>query len=125
MPHIRLEHGAERTHRLHTSRLTLAPLRPNDAAELHEIWTAPGVRRFLWDDEVIPAEQTAGLVETSAALFADRGLGLWGARLCDASSRLSFAGFAGYWFFRDPPELELLYGVAEPLWGRGLATELA
>src|SRR5688500_15104773 len=57
MPHIRLEQGAEQPHRLHTSRLTLAPLHPNDAAELHE--------------------------------------------------------------------LELLYGVAEPLWGRGLATELA
>jgi ribosomal-protein-alanine N-acetyltransferase len=111
--------------RLLTPRLTLSPLQTGDAAELHELWTTPGVRRFLWDDEVIPARQTAGVLETSSALFAERGLGLWGARLCDASSRLSLAGFVGYWFFRDPPELELLYGVAEPLWGRGLATELA
>ena len=111
--------------RLLTPRLALSPLRPNDAAELHELWTTPGVRRFLWDDEVIPAGQTEAVLERSCALFAERGLGLWGAWLCDASSRPSLAGFCGYWFFRDPPELELLYGVAEPFWGRGLATELA
>jgi ribosomal-protein-alanine N-acetyltransferase len=111
-----------------TPRLTLSPLRPTDTQALHELWTAPGVRRFLWDDEVIPPERTADVVRRSQSLFAERGVGLWGARLIDLASgheQGKLAGFAGYWFFREPPELELLYGVAEPLWGRGLATELA
>ena len=33
--------------------------------------------------------------------------------------------FGGYWFFHEPPRLELLFGVAEPHWGQGLAHELA
>ena len=110
-----------------TPRLTLSPLRVTDVEALHELWTAPGVRRFLWDDEVIPRERTADVVHRSHALFAERGLGLWRAQLRVSASGQGegkLAGFAGYWFFRDPPELELLYGVAESLWGKGLATEL-
>ena len=34
-------------------------------------------------------------------------------------------GFAGLWHFRDPPELELVFGVARDSWGRGFATESA
>jgi ribosomal-protein-alanine N-acetyltransferase len=34
-------------------------------------------------------------------------------------------GFAGFWYFHDPPELELLYGLAPAHWGRGFATETA
>ena len=34
-------------------------------------------------------------------------------------------GFCGFWFFRDPPELELLYGLSTRFWSRGLATEMA
>jgi len=111
-----------------TPRLTLSPLGTADTEALHALWTAPGVRRFLWDDEVIPTDRTAEVVRRSALLFAERGLGLWSARLRDSVSGYGgakLAGFAGYWYFRDPPELELLYGVAEPLWGRGLGTELA
>jgi RimJ/RimL family protein N-acetyltransferase len=33
--------------------------------------------------------------------------------------------FGGLWYYRGPPELELVYGIAETHWGRGLATELA
>jgi ribosomal-protein-alanine N-acetyltransferase len=113
---------------LATPRLTLTPLQLADTDDLHRLWTAPGVRQYLWDDAVIPAEQTAGVVQRSRTLFDERGLGLWGARLRDAARAGrgdSLAGFVGYWYFRDPPELELLYGVSEELWGRGLATELA
>jgi ribosomal-protein-alanine N-acetyltransferase len=73
----------------------LSPLRSADIADLHALWTSPGVRRYLGDNEA------------------------------SATAEGKIAGFGGYWHFRDPPELELLYGVAEPLWGRGLATELA
>ena len=111
-----------------TPRLRLSPLRVTETEALHELWTAPGVRRFLWDNEIIPPERTADVVRRSEALISGCGFGLWGARLKDSVAgyaRAKLAGFAGYWYFRDPPELELLYGVAEPLWGRGLATELA
>jgi ribosomal-protein-alanine N-acetyltransferase len=98
----------------------LRPLTAGDAAELHALWTAPGVRRFLWDDEIIPLEQTADAIRTSEALFRDHRFGLWAVRL---QREARIAGFAGIWPFRDPPEFELLYGVAETHWGKGLAVE--
>lgn len=107
---------------LSTSRCLLRPVTPLDADRLHEVWTSPGVRRYLWDDDVIPHEHTRAAIEKSQQLFRDHGYGLWVA-LPRASMEL--AGFTGLWPFRDPPELELLYGVAEPLWGQGYAVEIA
>jgi ribosomal-protein-alanine N-acetyltransferase len=106
---------------LTTDRLSMRPLAREDAEALHDLWITPGVRRFLWDDEIIPFERTCSVIETSSRLFAEHGFGLWGARTADARLR----GFAGFWHFRDPPERELLYGVAQEDWGRGYATELA
>jgi [ribosomal protein S5]-alanine N-acetyltransferase len=93
-----------------------------DTDNLHRLWTAPGVRRYLWDNEIIPRARTADVIARSERLFAERGHGLWGAWTVD-SPRL--CGFAGLWLFREPPELEVLYGVADDLWGQGYATEIA
>jgi ribosomal-protein-alanine N-acetyltransferase len=40
-------------------------------------------------------------------------------------SSVNLIGFCGLWPFREPPNLELLYGIAESLWGQGYATEVA
>lgn len=101
--------------------LRLRPLAPSDAAELHALWTAPGVRRYLWDDEIIPEARTEEIVSTSAGLFERDGFGLWSARDPQDGALI---GFGGFWHFREPPILELLYGVAEPHWTRGHATDI-
>jgi RimJ/RimL family protein N-acetyltransferase len=107
---------------LRTNRLELRPLTPADAEPLHALWTMPGVRRYLWDDEVIPFDRTSEVVTESMRLFETAGYGLWAGRF---HAELDLVGFGGYWFFHEPPRLELLFGVAEPHWGKGLATELA
>ena len=107
---------------LRTSRLELRPLTPADIEPLHALWTTPGVRRYLWDDEIIPLEQTSAVVAESTRLFETAGYGLWGARI---HSTADLVGFGGYWFFHEPPSRELLFGLAESQWGKGLATELA
>jgi len=109
-----------RAHVLETARLRLAPFRAGEAGELHRLWTEPPVRRFLWDGRVVPPEQTAGIVRDSLRLFAADGFGLWSLRLRDGGE---LAGFGGFWHFRDPPERELLLGLAEAWWGQGLAAE--
>lgn len=86
------------------------------------MWTSPGVRRFLWDGGIIPSARTAEAIATSERLFRERGHGLWIAR---AAGGDRLVGFAGLWPFRDPPEIELLYGTAEPAWGQGYAPEIA
>jgi ribosomal-protein-alanine N-acetyltransferase len=66
--------------------------------------------------------QTDEAIAHSAMIFRERRFGLWIAR---AAGTNQFIGFAGVWPFRDPPELELVYGVAEERWGQGFAPEIA
>jgi ribosomal-protein-alanine N-acetyltransferase len=105
-----------------TGRCELRPVTPDDTAALHRLWTTPGVRRFLWDNDVIPLERAAEAVSASRDLFEQHRFGLWAVRLKGSTE---ICGFAGLWPFRDPPEFELLYGMAEPLWGQGYAGEAA
>lgn len=105
-----------------TARLSLDPLTMADAEALHDLFISPGVRRFLWDDQVVPFEQAVEVIEISNNLRDKHGFGLWGVRLLQ---RRDLIGFCGYWYFRDPPELEILYGLAPQYWGRGYTTEAA
>ncbi|WP_412063600.1 GNAT family N-acetyltransferase [Rubrivirga sp. IMCC45206] len=110
----------EATPTLTSPRLALRPVDGSDAAALHQHWTDPGVRRYLWDDEVISREQVEDLVAQSAQLFAERGYGLWAICHRDADDLL---GCGGYWEFHEPPQLELVLSLSPAHWGRGVATE--
>lgn len=105
-----------------TKRCVLRPIAAADARQLHDLWSSAGVRRFLWDDEIIPITRTRSAIAQSERMFREQGFGLWGAWPGDSTE---LGGFGGLWPFRDPPELELLYGVAEHLWGNGYASEIA
>jgi RimJ/RimL family protein N-acetyltransferase len=107
---------------LESERLRLRPLAAADVDDLHRLFTQPGVRRFLWDDDIIPRERTAAVVERSTALFATHGFGLWAVSFKD---RAAIVGFCGFWYFHEPPLRELLYGIAPEHWNTGLATEAA
>jgi ribosomal-protein-alanine N-acetyltransferase len=105
---------------LTSQRLSLRPIEPAEATTLHELWIDEPVRRFLWDGKVIPLEQTQEIAGKNVRLFEERGFGLWGMHEHDSAKLL---GFAGYWYFRTPPVLELVYGVHHLHWNLGLATE--
>jgi ribosomal-protein-alanine N-acetyltransferase len=102
-------------------RLDLRPLQAADIPALHELWTNVDVRRYLWDGESIPLEKTTAIVAESERLFAREGVGLWGAWTRESNT---LCGFGGFWYFREPPVLELLYGVHRAHWGQGFATEI-
>jgi ribosomal-protein-alanine N-acetyltransferase len=105
-----------------TDRLCLRPLSLADHEAVHALWTEPGVRRFLFDDQVISSEQAAGEINDSAERFATTGCGLWGVSLREQPELI---GFCGYRPFHDPPQLQLLYGLHPDHWSKGLATEAA
>jgi ribosomal-protein-alanine N-acetyltransferase len=107
---------------IHTERLTLRPLTIDDIGIIHQIWTDAGVRKFMWDDEIISLEEASAVVEKSVKYFRCKGYGLW-AVLPRGEEQI--IGFSGYWFFHEPPQLELLYGIITDQWGKGLAPEAA
>jgi len=108
--------------RIETERLFLEPYAETDLDAIHALWTSPGVRRYLFDNEIIPVDFVRAEIESNARSFEQYGWGQWKAVLKDGES---LAGFCGFREFHEPPQLELLFGVGEPWWGRGLAVEMA
>ena len=108
-----------------TARLLLRPVTESDRETLHAMFTQPGVRRFIFDNDVIEAEQTASIVTTSVELFRTSGHGLWIANSAERDASTDAIGFGGFWHFREPPELELLYGVSDGYLKRGFGREIA
>jgi ribosomal-protein-alanine N-acetyltransferase len=107
---------------IHTPRLALAPATPHDHRELLALVTQPGVRRFLFDDQIWTSDQVSELLAKNEALFAEREYGLWLARPLGTRT---LVGFGGFWFFHDPPDLQLIYAVADDHVSRGYGREIA
>jgi [ribosomal protein S5]-alanine N-acetyltransferase len=105
-----------------TKRLLLVPFTVADIDGLHALWTEPEVRRFLWDDRVISRERAAEEVQLGLHNEAKLGIGYWTMR---SSGGRDLAGFCGFRRIDRGPEIELLYGLRGPEWGRGLASEAA
>lgn len=107
---------------LFTDRLTLRPLSETDADALHRISNEPPVRRYLWDDEPVPAATVRDLIARSERMFSEEGIGLFGVRLRGDDTLLGFCGFVRLEGMDEP---ELGYELTTGMWGRGLATEAA
>jgi ribosomal-protein-alanine N-acetyltransferase len=105
-----------------TKRLALRPFTMEDVDEIHRLWTEPGVRKYLWDDEIISKEKAREVIAENLTLLDEKGFGLWAVTFHEQSAII---GFCGYWHFHEPPELEILYGISPEHWGKNLATEIA
>ena len=102
------------------------PLRPvsmEDVGHLHRLWTDPEVRRFFWDDEVIPYERAGAAVREAVEDLGRHGFGLWISER--RQGRGDPIGFCGLRHLDGEPEVEILYGISPAEWGRGFATEVA
>jgi ribosomal-protein-alanine N-acetyltransferase len=111
-----------RTVCIETARLRLRPYRDDDVDALHRLWTAPAVRRYLWDDEVIDRATAAAAVRASIACADAHGFGQWAMRPLASDEVIGFCGFR---WLDGSADVELLYGLAPALWGRGLVAEAA
>ena len=107
---------------IQTARLCLRPYSIDDLDALHRLWIDPDVRRYLLDDEVVARAFVENEIKETRALFEKQGFGQFAIRFKDKDALI---GFTGYRFFHDPPELQLLYGIAPAYWSRGLASEAA
>lgn len=110
---------------LRTERLRLEPLGPSHLPALRAHWTDPQVRRYLWDGRVVEGEEIREAIQTSARLFEAEGAGLWALFSVAEPDAAALVGCAGFWYFHQPPERELLIGLSPAWWSRGLAREAA
>jgi [ribosomal protein S5]-alanine N-acetyltransferase len=107
---------------IETDRLRLRPFGLDDVDALHRLWIEPEVRQYIWDGDIVSRERVESLIRISITSFEDHGFGLWAVLPRDEESLI---GFCGFWFFHEPPKLELLYGISPAYWHQGFATEAA
>lgn len=105
---------------LTTPRLRLVPVTPADLDALHRLFADPFVRRFLFDDVVIPKSRAKEEVDAALKAEKEHGVGMWIVRPLDEDE---LAGFVGIRPIGDTSEVEILYGFYSEFTGRGLATE--
>jgi [ribosomal protein S5]-alanine N-acetyltransferase len=96
---------------IRTDRILLRSCRRDDVDALHALWTAPEVRRYLWDDIVITRDVAEELVESHLKTSDELKIGYWALHIPPPVS-LSEAPIAGFCGFRPvSPEIELMYGL--------------
>lgn len=107
---------------LRTKRLVLRPIEESDAEALHGFWTDPAVRKYLWDNQIIPLEKVLQIVDDSERCFRTVGSGLFALELAGRPDEL--IGFCGHRFMNER-DIEMLYGIQPRFWGEGMVTEAA
>lgn len=107
---------------MESERLRFRPFTVSDRDAIHALWTDPDVRRYLWDNRELGLADTTAIIEQSVSLQEKDGAGLWAV---ERQGTKDLVGFGGYWYFGEPPQLQILFGLRPEHWGMGLATELA
>ncbi len=107
---------------IETRRLRLEPFSIQDLEILHQTFTDPFVRKYLWDNEIIPLNQTREVLEVNETCFPT---GRWGLWKVIARNDKSYVGFVGLWRFFDEHQPQLLFGLMPDKPGMGYATEAA
>lgn len=106
---------------LTTGRLKLRPVTAADGHWLHDHWTAPEVRRFLFDGTILAPSDIVRVIDDSTRDFAATGHGLWLIHQPSTTQPLGTAGLRPL----DDLGLEVTYSLAPSAWGNGYATEAA
>lgn len=112
--------GATRAHELETARLRLRLFTPDDTAELSRITRDPEVMRYIGEGRPLTWDETDHNLRTIVRAFCRRGYGRW-AMVHKAGGRL--LGYCGFTTLDEEVGVELVYMLARPYWGAGLAAE--
>jgi ribosomal-protein-alanine N-acetyltransferase len=105
---------------LQSERLYFRPVEAEDLFKLHQLFTQPTVRKYLFDDLILPPTQIADIISTSQHTFEDDNCGLW---LLYAKDTHEVIGMAGFYSFFAESQPQLLYALHPDYWGKGFATE--
>ncbi len=110
---------------LETPRLLLRPFMREDAADHARIYAKPEVTRFLAGGPFLgeaASQRSRAALDLFINHWKEHGFGVW-AVIDRATGAL--IGQCGLKYLPDRPEVEILYALDTPYWGRGVATEAA
>ena len=105
---------------LHTPRLTLRPLAPEDAVTLHGIYQVEGVLQYFPNPNPPPLEKVERFITGQQAHWDTYGYGNWG---IVPKGKRDIIGWAGLQFLPETNETEVGYLLNRQSWGKGYATE--
>jgi ribosomal-protein-alanine N-acetyltransferase len=104
---------------LETPRLLLRPFRPDDAAEIHRVYSDPEVMRYVATGPMADLSATQRLLHDYDVHQHRHGFSFWAVVERESGALLGDAGL-----YRTPTgEVELGYTLGTAWWGRGYATE--
>ncbi len=108
---------------IETERLWLRQLHDDDLDLYHvRLFDDPEVMRYLPAGKPIPRERTQALMARFKEHWTQHQFGVWA--VVEKSSG-ELIGHCGLQYLADTPEVEVLYALAKPYWGKGLTTEAA
>ena len=112
---------------LQTKRLRLKPLDIAHVEEMHTLSVDPDVRKYLFEDQIIPRSRVEDMIADSKRCFEEFGIGFFALYLDQETDPLhgQFAGFCGLRQFEGGGDMELLLGINPNVWGRGIGGEAA
>jgi len=105
-----------------TERLRVRYLEDSDLPDLYAICSDPVVMKYMDAGEPLTEEQTALWIRKSRANYRDHG---FGCMAVISKQNDAFIGFCGLVYAPGSPDVEIIYALAQPYWGRGLASEVA
>ena len=108
---------------IETERLLLRQLREDDLDLYHtRIFSDPDVMRYLPPTRPVPRERTQTVMARFREHWVQHHFGVWAVVV---KTKNELIGHCGLQYLPELPEVEVLYALAKPDWGQGLATEAA
>ena len=103
------------------------PITADHVQEMHALSVDPDVRKYLFEDQIIPVSRVEQMVAASEDCFTSCGIGFFALYINVPNDAFDgqFAGFCGLRRFENADDMELLVGINPRVWGRGLGGEAA
>lgn len=103
-----------------TERLVLTPFRYDDYNLFHQINIDPFVRKFMWDDEMIPLDTAKEIMQENESHFEKDNFGIWKVILKETDELI---GYTGLWYFFNEQQPQLIYALLKQYTKQGYALE--
>ncbi|MGB7924328.1 MAG: GNAT family N-acetyltransferase [Pyrinomonadaceae bacterium] len=105
---------------IETSRLQLRQLTPGDLDDLHPIFSDPAVVKYMKTGSPVSRDETETALDSIIKHWETHGFGRWAVVLKETGKLIGYGGLRN--LYGTP---ELVYLLAQPYWGMGIATEVA